>query len=285
MLFHSTQSYASCDQVVSREAQAVNECPYRNSSSPWQAPAEAEWSRDIKGVRSGIVNFYVHGELSQIISRLTLAGWSQAMKNNKQDNHLYMNSVVESGLKKHELKKVQDQIEKLKGTRSCDEDLKKGCLSKGALDTQIETLQEKLNSIQTSLSSALQNVETMPVSDEFFCGEVEVAAFELFNNPFGGRHHLRIFDTHAVDRLGKKVWAIVANRDIKIVFDHNRPNQGFLNHELEPDADDERDRLNFDLTKVGAILKSKIHKVNFSCEAPPDKATSADGLILSIWLK
>ena len=51
----------------------------------------------------------------------------------------------------------------------------------------------------------------------FMNGKPDVLSFEKGNDPTGGRHHFRVFDTGQVDDQGKKVWAITASLDVNTV--------------------------------------------------------------------
>ena len=98
-------------------------------------------------------------------------------------------------------------------------------------------------------------VASMPVSKQSLEGKVFRAAYEFANNPVGGRHHIRVFDTGRADDKGRPVWATAATQDIGIMFDPKRPEQGFMNHRVARNTDGERDFLGNALKSGGAQLE------------------------------
>lgn len=228
------------------------DCRYQTSDPLWTRPQEGEWSRDVKGDRSGLVNIYVHGTVDKIREALTSNGWVEAAKNKFTDDEKYLAFV--------------------------------------GLDSDIHLLKDVLrwpkfihNGLEDLDKSVDKTILTMPVSSEYFCAKIQVAAFESDNRVLKGRHHLRVFDTGKVDQQNNSVWAIAANHDIGLKFDIKRPNQVFLSHKIEPNTDPERDLVAKVLVLAGAKEEAVI-PYTLSCPSPRDKATSESEQALEFYM-
>ena len=270
--FHLASAQSTCEPV-STDLQKTSDCRY--SQQDWARPTHAEWSRDIRGVRSGIINIYVHAELSDLRSTLVEAGWNESLAKNKADNKAYATAVTDFEvyrLKVHELREMQTAVES-----------GKTCRSRGIVSCESpEKIAQSEVEIEAKLLQLGMVVQAMPVSDEFVCSQIEKTAFEQENDPFGGRHHLRIFETGSRDAQGISVWGVVANRDTGIVLDKNRANQAFFNHAIEANADNERDKVLVDLMKTKRVKTIEFSPVQFSCDPPLDKAKSFDKMIVEL---
>jgi hypothetical protein len=220
------------------------DCRYQATDILWTRPQEGEWSRDVKGERSGLVNIYVHGSLESVSNALTSNGWVMASVNKLADDEKYLAFVALD----FDVHLTKDLVGKLK------------------------IFNKPLDAANRGLDKV---IFTMPVSNEYFCKKIEVVAFESDNRVLKGRHHLRIFETGRVDQQNNPVWAIAANRDTGIKLDVKRPKQFFLNHKIEPNTDNERDTVAKVLLEAGAEELPSIPYV-LSCPAPRDKATSLD---------
>ncbi len=175
------------------------------------------------------MNLYVHGSLAEVEADLRQAGWTQAAPDNAVDNARYIGSVIGQGLY-----------------------LGANLLWRGAhaLWSWVTRTPDQAGNLPDPFA---KEIASMPVSTQTYRGQAEVVAFEMNNDPDGGRHHLRIFDTGEVDAQGRHVWAIAATQDTGIKVDPNRPEQGFLNHAVNPNADAERDLVLRSLRSSGDV--------------------------------
>ena len=254
-IFFSLQVHAAgpvCGPLVNPTTSS-EDCP-SSGLDAWTPPLEAQWTRDVDGQRSGIMNVYVHGDLDQLREALKSAGWIQSVDNNRKDDVQYLHAVFT-----YEHAILTEKDKKLSATYR--------------------------KRLQSELNKAFTSVQSMPVSNEYYCGDLQTIAFEKNNNPLGGRHHLRIWVLGQKDNAGVPVLAVAASHDIGIVFDRSRPKQGFLNHKVESDADLERDLVVIDLKKSGAVAAEKQWAIKFSCPAPRDGLTSADQRAVDLTLK
>ena len=107
------------------------------------------------------------------------AGWARAVANNLADNANYLGSVVEwAGVKAEDA--AAKLLDRVPGVHVPEMTLEKD-------DQKV--------------------VASMPVSKQSLEGKVFRAAYEFANNPVGGRHHIRVFDTGRADDKGRPVWA------------------------------------------------------------------------------
>ncbi len=276
LILCSQMSFAqSTCEPVPETHQKLIDCRYQDPKSDWSHPILSEWSRDIKGMRSGVMNIYVHTELEDLRKALTLAGWSESLAKNKKDNKEYLGAAAayeHYRLRIAELRHLQSLLQRKKFCKTQDSKICETPEKIGERQSEIKAKMDQLNQI----------VQAMPVSNEYVCSEMELTAFERDNDPFGGRHHLRIFATGKTDAQGLTVFGIVANRDTGIVIDKNRANQAFLNHAVEPNADNERNKVISDLTKIKRAIIVDAYQVRFECAPPLDKATSEDKTIFEI---
>jgi hypothetical protein len=113
-----------------------------------------------------------------------------------------------------------------------------------------------------------QAVAAMPIAHLTFNGKPDVLSFERNNNPLGGRDHFRIFDTGKVDAQGRNVYAVAASLDNGVHFSPSSPQQWFITHSVDPNADKERDKVMSTLSKSGGIASQTSFKLPFGASAP-----------------
>jgi hypothetical protein len=113
-----------------------------------------------------------------------------------------------------------------------------------------------------------QAVAAMPIAHLTFNGKPDVLSFERNNDPLGGRDHFRIFDTGKVDAQGRNVYAVAASLDNGVHFSPSSPQQWFITHSVDPNADKERDNVMSTLGKSGGIASQTSFKLPFGASAP-----------------
>jgi hypothetical protein len=92
-----------------------------------------------------------------------------------------------------------------------------------------------------------QRVQSMPMERLYYNGKLPDVGYERDNRIFAGRNHFRAYDTGKQDASGLKVWAIAAVRDAGIRVSPKGIRHGltgenaFLQHNVDPDVDGERD--------------------------------------------
>jgi hypothetical protein len=111
-------------------------------------------------------------------------------------------------------------------------------------------------------------VASMPIAHLKFQGKTEVLSFERNNDPLGGRDHFRVFDTGKVDAQGRPVYAVTASLDNGVKLAPQQPQQWFMTHTVDPNADVERDRVLSTLQKSGGVAGLRSFKVPFGASAP-----------------
>jgi hypothetical protein len=195
-------------------------------AGPWKLPSKGQWTNDAHGVKSDPVNVYAFGPFAGLERALLRGGWTRAADNNLANNAKYIGSAVEwAGVNAHET--VAKLLERVPGTH--------------VPDMKLDQDDQKV-------------VASMPVSMQTLDGRPFVAAYECANNPVGGRHHIRVFDARTKDAQGRPVWAVAATQDVGIMFDPNRPEQGFMNHRVAANTDGERDFLTQALRAAGGKI-------------------------------
>jgi hypothetical protein len=174
----------------------------------------------------------VHGSLDDLKSAMVKSGWTVAATNTPAHNVKYLGAVVLSGA-----------LASLRATRS--------------VGNKIATFvgHERVEHPKVT-GRVARVVQSMPLSTETLDSQPQVLSFEKNNNPLGGRHHFRVFDTGQVDAAGKPVWAVAATHDIGITFDRKNPKGFFLNHKVAPNADGERDLVLRGLRSSGAVAST-----------------------------
>jgi hypothetical protein len=217
----------------------------------WTPPLQGEWSTNKDGSKSDPVNLYLHGSLDQVTRAFGEAGWTQAKP------------------------------------KSLGETVRYGALAiPGFLERGAVSLWNKLTGRHDHLTNAdplYREVNAMPVDPLYFDGKVQTVAFEKDNNPFGGRHHLRVFSTGKLDAQGQPVWAVAASRDDGLRFDLHRPKTLFLDHTVEPNADLERDTVLRDLRAGGAVRSVEAQAATWP-ERSPTQLHSEDGRVFDVTL-
>lgn len=127
-------------------------------------------------------------------------------------------------------------------------------------------------------------VASMPIAHLKYQGREDVLSFERDNDPTGGRHHFRVFDTGRVDAKGQKVWAVAASLDDDTKLAPKRPEQLFITHTVDPNADLERDEVMRTLGRAGRVASMRTHVRAFGAPAPSG-LHSPDGRVLEVWLR
>jgi hypothetical protein len=97
-----------------------------------------------------------------------------------------------------------------------------------------------------------------PVSDLYLFGRREDLAFEKTLNTFNKRHHLRLWQTPSSAPDGRPIWLGAATHDVGIDV-----HPGVISHATDPNLDDERAQVGFDLFVGGAVQAAELI-------APPD---------------
>jgi len=245
------------------------DCRYFSGDKRFSLPTEAEWSRNVDGQRSGLINLYLHGSLESLMQDFIKAGWTESSEYDRKDNRAYLHAAAQFLAAREALHIYGDSPELQKKLK--------------------DKLQDSVfrNRIEARARQVEEVIASMPVSDEYVCGKLQVAAFEKDNEVIGGRHHFRIFDLGQVDVQGQPVWGISATQDIGLYFDfdHKLLKRGFLNHKIQFNADGERNKLLSDLESIQAVVDVVPFPVAFSCSAPGDHAYSKDGENLEIFLQ
>ena len=193
----------------------------------WHAPKKGQWTQNNKGHKSDPVNIYVHGALDQLLDAFRKGGWVVAAKYDNKDNVEYLGAGVGEEVKNHVVPKgVQHAVEH--GVH----DVSHGLFG---LWDKATGRHDHAPKVADPLH---EKVQSMPMSEQQFHGQKEVADLEMGNSSLlGGRHHFRIFNTFQKDAEGRHVWAIAASEDTGVVFDQNKPNNLFTTHVVDPDTD------------------------------------------------
>jgi len=87
-----------------------------------------------------------------------------------------------------------------------------------------------------------------PVSDLYVFGRKEDLAFEKTLNTFNKRHHLRLWQASKPGPDGRPIWLAAATHDIGIDI-----HPGVISHATDPDLDDERAQVGYDLIGSGSV--------------------------------
>jgi hypothetical protein len=209
------------------------------SAQVWHPPKAGEWTHNTAGHIGDPINLYVHGDLADIEAAFLAGGWSLALPMNKKNNTSYVENAAGEVVLSRPIGNAIHGISHL--WSHLDHDHK---------DPHLRDPFKK-------------GVDSMPVSDMVYKGKLEVASFEKGNNPTGGRHHFRIFDTLERDPEGRHVWAIAASQDIGIVADWNKPQTGFTTHVVDPDTDHERQLVLDVLRKYGHVRHLDLLSIKF----------------------
>jgi hypothetical protein len=206
----------------------------------------AQWAtRDQAGkANTDPVNFYVHGNLADIVNALQAGGWSVANPN-----------TVESAV-----------------------DYKRDTIR-----YELEWLASKLPFLHMTQvpQDAYHAVNQMPLSDLYLDGRLPVLSMQANNHPLTGRDHFRIYWTGKKDAEGKNIYAISASRDAGLVLRTDSPSTGYMDHFTEPDADLERDFVLDTLKAGGANLTVRTVSRDFSA-APKGGLHSVDDKVYDV---
>ncbi|MFL5320111.1 MAG: LssY C-terminal domain-containing protein [Myxococcaceae bacterium] len=234
--------------------------PATPKEARFSIPTKGQWAQNIKGDKSDPVNVYVHGSLEDVRAAFLKAGWLQPVPKSTK-------SMLEYG------GAAAVEI----GARGADHFLDKA--TKAWND--VTRRHDKAPHVPHPTKDL---VDRMPIAHLFMNGKPDVLSFEKGNDPTGGRHHFRVFDTGQVDDQGKKVWAITASLDVNTVVALDRPEQMFINHIIDKNADKERDEVLRSLQQANAVGKFSEHKLPFGDPAPTG-LHSEDGRVFDVVLK
>jgi hypothetical protein len=179
------------------------------------------WTQDAKGAKADPVTLYVHGSLDDVKHALAQGGWTEADPRSLGANVRYLGAAA-----KHEI------LQAMTSVANHLDGLEVGLAGVFGF---------KAPPLFHAKTPYTPGVDRMPVSPQTMGGHPMLTAFERDNDPLGGRHHLRIFDTGERDAQGKEVFAIAASRDSGIRFAPDHPECGFLFHTVEEDVSKERD--------------------------------------------
>ena len=221
----------------------------KQTGQEWHAPKQGEWTQSMSGHKSDPLNLYVHGSLHELLDAFHKAGWTMAAQGSTKENVKYVAAAAAEELVAKPVHAVSH-----------------GLVGAWNWATHRHDHAPKVH------DPVHHAVESMPMSDQKFHGQKEVASFEKGNNPVGGRHHFRIFDTGENDAEGRHVWVIAANRDAGIVFNKNHPQTGFTNHVVDPNTDAERDLVLSALESAGVV--EHVDKLRIKFGARKDGTTS-----------
>jgi hypothetical protein len=201
----------------------------------WTLPTtKGEWVQNASGRKSDPVNLYVHGSLDQLRRTFEAAGWKVPAAKTTPNMLRYGAGAV------------------------LDETVR-----------GVESLWHKVTGRKDKLWHPTANiVATMPIAHLYYRGKPDVLSLERDNDPLGGRHHFRVFDTGQRDAQGKQVWAIAASLDVDTVLALDRPEQGFINHLIDKNADKERDEVLRTLHQQGAVATQRTVSLAFGKPAP-----------------
>jgi hypothetical protein len=122
-----------------------------------------------------------------------------------------------------------------------------------------------------------------PVSQLYVFGRQEDLAFEKMFDTFNKRHHLRLWRTDVKTVDGRDVWLGACTHDIGI-----EASGGTISHAIDPNLDDEREKVGADLAIGGSVVAEKL----VSRPNPLSEGLTAtggrwhtDGALLAIVLK
>lgn len=131
--------------------------------------------------------------------------------------------------------------------------------------------------------AANQGYHAAPVSQLYLYGHAEDFAFEKMLNTFMKRHHLRLWRAPLQTAGGHQVWLGAATHDTGLDV---RP--GVVSHAIDPNLDDERDKVGADLAASGHVT-SELYLTRPNALQEGLTATGApwkmDGRLLVIELK
>lgn len=233
--------------LVALRAQAID---------TWRVPEQMQWCLSSSGERSGIVNIYAHASLARLKAALRAAGYLEALPSNASERLSYLRSVLMLGLAAGPPMDQHNPLE---------------------YESPIEKWARK------SRAEIYEKILHMPVSVETLDGKAQLASFEKDNEIFGGRHHLRIFSTGQLDENKNPVWAIAAIRDQALTLDFHQTETLFLYHQVDPDADRERNQVLHDLEKFEKSMRRFRVPMAEQLKAPSNNAFSRDRQSVEIY--
>jgi hypothetical protein len=89
-----------------------------------------------------------------------------------------------------------------------------------------------------------------PVSQLYLYNRPEDLAFQKMYNTFAERHHLRLWRAPVSTPDGREIWLGAATHDTGWDI---RPGEGVVSHAIDPELDDERDKVGADLAVTGNV--------------------------------
>jgi len=234
--------------------------PCIDQKTVWTPPESLEWVDASDGSPSDVVNLYVHGSIDALRDALLDAGWTQAFPRNIGVDLLYAVSVGLDVIPVA-INWASRQVQKL------------------IID--LFHTQGKPKNLPNPVDYLIQR---MPVAPEDLCGRPSAFAFEMNNNPIGGRDHFRVYSLPEKDAQGVTVWAIAASRDERIIFDIHRPASFFMNHEPQPNEDFERDYVLDALESMKVVEKVETIQLKPTVVHPENGAFSGDDRVYDVTL-
>lgn len=117
----------------------------------------------------------------------------------------------------------------------------------------VEPKRKTQKAIWNTVQAVMDNggYDAAPVSDLYLFGRREDLAFEKVLNTFNKRHHLRLWQTQANAPDGRPIWVAAATHDIGIDYHSG-------SHATDPDLDDERAQVGYDLFTCGALQSAQL---------------------------
>jgi hypothetical protein len=244
--------------LTAEEKAMADDCAV--NSGPWAPPQSLEWVSASGGSPSDVVNLYVHGSVNTLVGAFVDAGWTQAFPRNIGTDVLYAVSVVL--------------------------DIVPAAINWAAQEVQklvLDLFHKKAKPVEIP-NPVNYIIQRMPVAPETLCGKSTAFAFEMNNNPIGGRDHFRVYSLPQKDSQGRPVWAIAASRDVKIIFDITRPSSFFMNHQPQADEDFERDYVLDSLQSMKVILQVDPIQLKPTPVHPENGAFSGDDRVYDVIL-
>jgi hypothetical protein len=113
--------------------------------------------------------------------------------------------------------------------------------------------------------------DAAPISNLYVLGRKEDLAFEKTFNTFNKRHHLRLWQSPVNAPDGRPIWLAAATHDIGIDV-----HPGVISHATDPNLDDERSQVGFDLIGTGDVQAAQL-------VTPPDPLSSGMTATRGAW--
>ena len=89
----SAQAMSRSHKVAPTDEPTDQDCA-ESKTAVWTPPAEFEWTFNLDGQPSDLVNFYVHGSIETLTDAFTKAGWNEAAPRNTKDAFKYLGAIA-----------------------------------------------------------------------------------------------------------------------------------------------------------------------------------------------